>query len=77
LDSKTFASGPSLFTWNYGTGTGGDNEILKGNLPFEFRVLTEPKDNLVEERKATFEHLRQFDFVEEEMGKEEGKCVIN
>ena len=71
-------SGPSLFTWNYGEGKSGDNEILLGRRPFEFRVLTAPKDNLVEERSQTFDHLKillgkEFDTSDATTSE---KCVI-
>jgi hypothetical protein len=68
-------SGPALFVWNYGAASDkADNEILTGDRPFEFRVLTAPLATVEGDRKQTFEHLRQLGYVAEEHNE---KCVVS
>lgn len=65
--------------WNYGTTTAdskSDNNILLGIAPFEFRVLTRPLDTktLIEERSATYDHLKILNI---DIQEDESKCSVS
>ena len=78
-------SGTGLFVWNYGQGVTGDNAILLGEKPFEFRLLERALPNVLTERVATFEHMKRLGYEwKEDDGStsetstqmDDSKCVV-